>query len=123
MMNQELYSARVLALRDAMLDDAAGVAPAYGAEPIPSGELDAVRAAMKAMHIDPDGATGQRLEDVWVEDGLDAAMAEIVRYKAQQPAHSARYKAEQGLNPNGIRTDSGRLIGAPVRDERGRPLY
>lgn len=75
-------------------------------------ELTALHAAFKSARIDVDSDAGQALEDIWEAEGLAVALGQV-----------ARYKAELGLNPHGIRTDSGRLIGAPVRDERGRPLY
>lgn len=82
----------------------------------PGGELRMLHAAFKAQRIDPDSPAGQALEQLWIDQGLAAALGQVVQV--------ARYKAERdmGLDPRGLRTDTGRLIGGPIRDEKGRPL-
>lgn len=112
--------------------------PTSDAESVPSVELGAVRAAMKAARIDPDGAVGQRLEDLWVADGLDAAIAAIVTYKAEQvatvaalkaqprqPAYDPRYKSATEARLAETATffgDDGRPLARPLRDKNGKPL-
>lgn len=136
-MNQETYNTRVKAFLAEM--NARGIPPEDAAELLaqveqtdksaaaqhiaykeartPRQELSALHAAFKSARIDPDSDAGQQLEQLWIDEGLAVALGQV--------AQVARYKAEQamGLNPNGLRSDTGRLLGAPIRDDRGRPLY
>lgn len=67
--------------------------------------------ALERLCLDLDDDQTDRVWDKYVDYGYKAAAQWAIALKS-----------ERGLNPNGMRFDNGRLVGAPIRDEKGRPL-
>jgi hypothetical protein len=83
----------------------------------PGAELRALRVALKAVHVDPESDAGQRLERLWIDEGLAVALgqlAQVARYKSAAEADLARTAR--------FFTDDGRPLFRPLCDDKGNLL-
>jgi hypothetical protein len=70
-----------------------------------------------ALAVRGEEEIGQLLDQAALQPSTGARLAD------DQKAATMKAERNMGLNPHGLRSDTGRLIGAPIRDPKtGRPL-